>query len=418
VRNLPFKETRRATIRDTLNHSKFFINEAALREDYVPKEILFRENEYEDLLLSCFTPYVQGSRGTNIVVYGKSGTGKTVTVKKIIQEIKELIDEKKIKENTKPIYLQCSTFTTPYSLACFLAKQFNPDPMGTLLSKPSISDYLKHFLAWIEKNELNVALVLDEIDKTIPANSDGSFDRFFYILSRAVEMDLLKKGQLTILLITNNMNLRDSFTPAVISSFGGFEVFFKNYDPEQVFVILKERAKEAMYSDILDDAALHYLAARAMEFGGDIRKAISILNSAAYVAKINKRNKIGEEEINKALEKIDWQTVSHALNDLKDSAKEGIAVLQSVLDLTPYNKDNPPTITKIQKKYEQFAGMLGVSSISETSLRRDLDYFVDKNILSRKLDIVAKGYCYLPMINKEIIEKAITDVRLTLVRNR
>ena len=69
-------------------------NRQVLHFSYLPEIILHRNEELEKVTQSL-SPILKQSRPSNLIVYGKPGTGKTLVVKKILDKIKQRVEKSK-----------------------------------------------------------------------------------------------------------------------------------------------------------------------------------------------------------------------------------------------------------------------------------------------------------------------------------
>ena len=60
-------------------------NPNVLRHDYIPKRILHRDKQQE-LITQSLIPLYRKSIPPNLLVYGKPGTGKTLVIKKVLNQ--------------------------------------------------------------------------------------------------------------------------------------------------------------------------------------------------------------------------------------------------------------------------------------------------------------------------------------------
>ena len=61
-------------------------NPNVLRHDYIPERILHR-NKQQELVTQSLIPLYKKSIPPNLLVYGKPGTGKTLVIKKVLNQI-------------------------------------------------------------------------------------------------------------------------------------------------------------------------------------------------------------------------------------------------------------------------------------------------------------------------------------------
>jgi len=69
-------------------------NRKVLHFSYLPELILHRNEELEKVTQSL-SPILKQSRPSNLIVYGKPGTGKTLVVKKILDKIQQRVEKSK-----------------------------------------------------------------------------------------------------------------------------------------------------------------------------------------------------------------------------------------------------------------------------------------------------------------------------------
>jgi len=67
-------------------------NPNVLRHDYIPERILHRDKQQE-LVTQSLIPLYKKSIPPNLLVYGKPGTGKTLVVKKVLNQIQNRVDK-------------------------------------------------------------------------------------------------------------------------------------------------------------------------------------------------------------------------------------------------------------------------------------------------------------------------------------
>ena len=61
-------------------------NEQVLDFDFQPKLVKYRENQ-QFAIAECIKPLFQGRSGSNVLVFGSSGIGKTLACKHILKEM-------------------------------------------------------------------------------------------------------------------------------------------------------------------------------------------------------------------------------------------------------------------------------------------------------------------------------------------
>ncbi len=282
-------------------------NRKVLHFSYLPELILHRNEELKKVTQSL-SPILKQSRPSNLIVYGKPGTGKTLVVKKILGKIQQRVEKSKFP--IKLIYSNAKDETTLYGLLVSIGRQLDLDEKEIPPTGLSTSEIFKRLLKSIDKNQYNIVFVIDEIDYLAHLISKTGKD-IMYQLTRANER--LKNGSLTLVGISNDLTFKERLDPRVISSLSEEEIVFTNYSVDQLKEILRERIKEAFVDDVVEDSTLNLCAAMAGREHGDARRAIDLLRVAGEIAERAQSSKVTEEHIRTASSKIEEDKETTAL---------------------------------------------------------------------------------------------------------
>ena len=90
---------------DNVIGQSIFKDKAVLQINYVPETIPHRDKQIE-MVASILAPALKGERVSNLFVYGKTGTGKTLSVQYVGQELLRRIKESG-KDTLKRVYVNC-----------------------------------------------------------------------------------------------------------------------------------------------------------------------------------------------------------------------------------------------------------------------------------------------------------------------
>lgn len=279
---------------------------SVLQTKFEPEVILHRDVELAKVT-QALLPILKGSRPSNLLIYGKPGTGKTLVVSKVLSKI-----EKKVQDSKFPIkfiYANAKDETTIYGLLVHLGSKLGIELPTTGLS---ISIVFTKIIDTIKHNSINAIFVVDEIDYLAELASKTGKD-ILYNLTRANER-LKEGGSLTLIGISNLLTFKERLDPRVISSLSEEEVVFTNYSVDQIKQILAERIKSAFIKDAVGEAALNLCAALAGQEHGDARRAIDLLRVAGELAEREQANHVTEEHIRRAAQKMEEDKEFTALN--------------------------------------------------------------------------------------------------------
>ena len=296
-------------LNDAVNGKSLFKNREVLHFAFIPEVILHRDEEQKKVTQSLI-PLLKQSRPSNLLVYGKPGTGKTLVVKKVLNKIQERAKEKSFP--IELVYANSKEETTLYGLLVKFGRQLGLRSQKELPNTGlSISEVFNRIISTIEKNTLNTVFVVDEIDYLAELVSRTGKD-VFYSLTRANER--LKKGSLTLVGISNDLTFKERLDPRVLSSLSEEEIVFTNYTVGQIKEILEERIKVAFIPKATEQAAINLCSAMSGQEHGDARRAIDLLRIAGEIAEREQSNTIQEEHIRKASLKMEEDKETTALN--------------------------------------------------------------------------------------------------------
>ena len=274
-------------------------NRDILHYTYIPDTILHRDSEQEQVTQSLI-PILKHSRPSNLLVYGKPGTGKTLVVKKILSKIQSRVEKSKFP--IKLIYTNSKEETTLYGLLVSFGRQLGLNEKDLPSTGLAISEVFKRLLKIIDSNQLNAVFVIDEIDYLAHLISKTGKD-VLYQLTRANER--LTQGSLTLVGISNDLTFKERLDPRVLSSLGEEEIVFTNYSVDQIRKILEGRIEHALVKNAIEEAALNLCSAMAGREHGDARRAIDLLRVASEIAEREQKTSINEDHIRLAGQKIE-----------------------------------------------------------------------------------------------------------------
>jgi len=274
-------------------------NRDILQTTYVPATIQHRDEEAK-IVAQSLLPILKQSRPSNLLVYGKPGTGKTLVVKKVLSKIQE-----RVKKSNFPIKLVYSNSIEETSLSGFLVslgRQLGLTAKELPITGLALDEVFKRVLNKIDEGKLNTIFVIDEIDNLADLVAKSGKD-VLYQLTRANER--LKQGSITLVGISNTLTFKEKLDPRVISSLGEEEVVFTNYNPNQIKKILEERINEAFIDNSVEEGALNLCAAKAASVSGDARRAIALLRVAGEIAERQQSDKVKPKHVEEAAKKIE-----------------------------------------------------------------------------------------------------------------
>jgi len=309
---------------DSVAKSNIFKDKFVLQSNYTPETIPHRDKQIEQIA-SILAPCLKGEKTSNLFVYGLTGTGKTLSIQYVKDELL-----KRSKNNGNGVllkieYLNCKlrkVSDTEYRLLAELIKKLGGSVPATGL--PTDQVYNK-FIEIIEKEKQLLILVLDEVDQAVKKMSDT----FLYNLTRLNSE--LSKTQICLVGISNDLRFLDNLDPRVRSSLSEEEIVFPPYNALQLQDILKTRSEKAFVKDSIDAGVIEKCAAFAAREHGDARRALDLLRVAGETAERQGSKKIKLEHIDSANSKIERDKI---LDVVESEPKQFQLVLLAIINLT------------------------------------------------------------------------------------
>ncbi|MGI0085094.1 MAG: Cdc6/Cdc18 family protein [Nitrososphaerales archaeon] len=299
------------------HNQPLFKNHQALESDYVPSHLPFRAQQISSIG-EVIAPILHRSKPSNLLIYGKTGTGKTAVTKYVTSRLKDSCINQKILSS----FVYCNTRLTGTEYRT-LAEVATTIGLKVPFTGLALSELLSRIQQHIKQNTLQVLLILDEIDYLVRALGDD------LLYSLTTSADKTAPGSISLIGISNDLNFKEDLGARVISRLSEEELVFPPYSAEELRTILTERAGIALRSASYTNAAVNLCAALSGSEHGDARRAVDLLRVAAEVAEREASQQLEERHVKIALQKMDQDRVLDALKTLPLHAK--IVLLATIL---------------------------------------------------------------------------------------
>lgn len=327
---------------DKVSDGGVFKNKSVLQLNYSPSTIPHRDRQIE-AVASILAPALRNDRASNLFVYGKTGTGKTLSVRYVSQELLKRMEDSN-EDHLKVIYINCKlkkVADTEYRILAELISALGESVPATGL--PTDVVYNK-FVEMIDKKKQIILIVLDEIDQAVKKISDN----FLYTLTRLNSE--LRNSQISLIGISNSLTFMDNIDPRVRSSLGEEELVFPPYNALQLQDILKERAGQAFREGVIDEGVIAKCAAFAAREHGDARRALDLLRVAGELAERGGSKKLNLSHLDHANKKIERDKM---LDIIESEPKQFQLVLLAIMSLDEDKKTEKIFTGDIYNKYQE-----------------------------------------------------------------
>lgn len=327
-------------------------NKKILQSTYIPENLPHRADKIQEIV-EIIAPALNKDKPSNILIFGKTGTGKTAVMNFVGRELKKADADN---HNCDFIYVNCEVVDTTYGMIYNISNQIITDPEKRVpFTGWGLDKILAELTKYIEKEDKVFIVVLDEIDRAFQKNGD---DIFYYLTTIN---EVLQNSKVSIIGITNNANFTDLLGQRVKSRLGEEKIVFPPYNVQQLQDILYARAKDAFDEGVLDDDVIPYCAALSAQEMGDARKALDLLRLAADFAERNGDSKVTGAHVRYAKNKVELDAVSEVIKTLTIQSK---IVLMSIIRNS--EKDlNVMTTGEVYSTYKFICEIIGQSPITQ-----------------------------------------------------
>ncbi len=264
--------------KDILKSSEtLFKNELALDFSFVPKIVPYRERE-QRIIAGCIKPLFDDKNGKNLFIFGQPGVGKTVALKKVVEELGEET------EDIIPIEMNCWQRKTTYQIILEIC-----DKMDFKFTQNKKTDEL---FRWVKQtlNKKSVVFIFDEADKL------EDLDFLYVILEEIYRKSIILITNYKEWIIELDERLKSRLLPEIIE--------FKPYSYEETKGILKQRMESAFQPNVWDNDAFEAVAKKTAELQ-DMRIGMYLMKESGTIAENKSSRRITIEHAQQALGKLD-----------------------------------------------------------------------------------------------------------------
>ncbi|WP_177227680.1 orc1/cdc6 family replication initiation protein [Halomicrobium zhouii] len=272
----------------------------------IDEERIVGRDDQLDSVVSYLKPTLHGNRPPNMLLYGPAGTGKSLIIGAVTQQIIDLCHSKG--KCFGVVSINCQPINTldqaVYELIQTVATDVDAE-VGVPETGVSTKRKYRRLYHLVNEHYDSVIFILDEIDLLSGRRviDEPAYSRLLYQLSRASTTNAIE-GRVSVAALTNDPKFMEDIDGRAESSFNPRDVYFPDYDATQLREILDNR-RDAFRQDALEDDVIPLVAAFAAQSHGDARKAIDLFRGAGDLADERGDDRVTEAHVRKSQEEID-----------------------------------------------------------------------------------------------------------------
>lgn len=363
---------------DSFDRNSIFRDKSTLQSNFKPEQIIHREEQIKQIA-SILAPVLRGEKPSNLFLYGKTGTGKTLSINYVSDELQKR-HKKDSLTKLRVEYLNCKlkkVSDTEYRILAEFIKKLGGDVPQTGLPTQAVYG---RFIDLIDSEKQLIVLVLDEIDQAVKKISSD----FLYNLTRLNSE--LSNTQICLVGISNNLTFLDELDPRVRSSLSEEEIVFPPYNAIQLQDILSKRAETSFKENVVGEGVIQKCAAFAAREHGDARRALDLLRIAGELCERDRSKKILLKHIDEANNKIERDKI---LDVISSEPKQFQLVLYAIMQLTEKNKDKPVFTGDVYNFYQELCGKVKTEVLTQRRVSDIIQEFDMLGIINVK--VISKG---------------------------
>jgi len=357
---------------DLLNKPSIFKDERKLDINFIPDELPHRNKELSllsQLFLTLLTNPNEISR--KILVTGKTGIGKTVTVKLFGTLLIEAAKKKNISINY--IHVNCRKERTSYKVMIKIIRSINKNFPKRGYSPQDLLEIINDFL---NTHNFHILIILDELNYLINNDND-----LIYSLTRINDDSFNVPQRVSIIGIVRDVSCINNLDNSTLSTLQRNIIRFENYTSDQIFDILKYRAEISFKRNFLSDELIEMIS-DIVSMKGDIRYGLNLLWKAGKIAENKNLQVINSECVRLAnQDMVPFST----LDILKDMTSQKLVFLLATIFHLKTNNENRVTFLEILKPYLILCENAGLRPRSYSQLWNYLQEYKKEKFISVKL---------------------------------
>jgi cell division control protein 6 len=300
----------------------------------------------------AFRDTLDGERPPDLLLYGPSGTGKTLTVKAVAEKVKERASQNGIRFDFVAVNFKTmeshSLDRAVWKLGHQTAKKAG---VAWDIPQKGVSTDAKYVRLYeiVDRHFDALVFLLDEIDTLTgrAGEDEPAYSRLLYSLNRVMAEQHVETLVSTVV-ITNHPKFRENLDSRTDSSYNPTGIHFSDYDATELIEILNRR-RDAFKDGALDDGVIELVAAYGAKNEGDARRAIDLLRDAGEIANRNGRSVVSEQYVHAANDSVVKNRVLEIVGGMSLQKKLSLYAAAVVADVNDGAAPSPAVYTLYQE---------------------------------------------------------------------
>lgn len=349
--------------------------------DYLPTEdrIVGRDEQIETVATEI-APLVSGNPSNSVMIYGKTGSGKSLVAKHVAKRSKREATRRGYSLATA--YVNCSQAKGEADALQQVGTRINKPESGVEFPERGLStnEYYNRIWDVLTDQYDSALLVLDEVDRL-------KNDEILMILSRAREAGSVKTP-IGVIAISNKISYREQLSERTKSSFGHNYRVFDPYDAPQLRSILQNRT-DAFRDGVLENGLIAKAAALGAREHGDARKAMRLLRYAGDYARNTDDTVVRKEHLTEVRATAEAERLRDLISGLPSHTQHVLNGLAAIADEN--SEQDWFRITQVIDAYERVCRQTGTDTLSKDRVRQLLNELAFLEITENKLNHRGRG---------------------------
>lgn len=361
---------------ELLRKPSIFKDESKLDINFIPKKLPHRVKELS-LLSQLFLALITNPNSVSrkILITGKTGIGKTVTVKYFGKILEDISSKRNL--NIKFLHVNCRKERTSYKVLNKIIRLLDNKFPKRGYSSQDLLDFLIDLL---NHQNLHILIALDELNYLI--NKD---DDLIYSLTRVNEGVVSRKQRISLIGIVRDITCLNSLDNSTMSTLQRNIIKFSTYSKKQIFDILKYRTNISLNENVLSNKLIEMISDITFN-SGDVRYGLNLMWRASKIADSKNLKYVTSDCIRLANQDLLPFSTSDVLNYMN---KQQLTFLLAIVKELSKGDKIEISLSEVLKRYHIICENIKLPPRSHSQLWIYLQEFKKNNIIL--INVISEG---------------------------